>query len=128
MSEVFKQLKNTIKELIDLNYIRRDKIRFSNGGFKHIIYHIYIWQIYCKWAENRVFTREYFSRKSWTTGGKSARNKEEISKKTDTHEDIDKPFLRRKPLINELIRLKYIKVDDEQLFFTIVCLVSWLIM
>ena len=43
MSEVFKQLKNTIKELIDLNYIRRDKIRFSNGGFKHIIYHIYIY-------------------------------------------------------------------------------------
>ena len=39
-------------------------------------------------------------------------------------EYIDKPFLRRKPLINELIRLKYIKVDDEQLFFTIVCLVS----
>lgn len=33
-------IKNTIKELIDLNYICREKIRFSNGRFKHI-YHIY---------------------------------------------------------------------------------------
>ena len=127
MSEVFKQLKNTIKELIDLNYIRRDKIRFSNGRFKHIIYHIYDKSIVSE-LKIEFLPEGTFPGKSWTTGGKSARNKEEISKKTDTHEDIDKPFLRRKPLINELIRLKYIKVDDEQLFFTIVCLVSWLIM
>lgn len=44
-------------------------------------------------------------------------NKEEISKNNkDKHENIDKPFLRHKPLINELIRLEYIK-DDEQLIF-----------
>ena len=36
-----KNLSNrALKELIDLNYIRRDKIRLSNGRFKHI-YHIY---------------------------------------------------------------------------------------
>ena len=46
-------------------------------------------------------------------------NKEEISKNNkDKHENIDKPFLRHKPLINELIRLEYIKEDDdEQLIF-----------
>lgn len=45
-------------------------------------------------------------------------NKEEISKNNkDKHENIDKPFLRHKPLINELISLEYIKDDDEQLIF-----------
>lgn len=38
--EGYEAIKNTIKELIDLNYIRRDKIRLSNGRFKHF-YHIY---------------------------------------------------------------------------------------
>lgn len=39
--EGYEAIKNTIKELIDLNYIRRDKIRLSNGRFKHI-YLIYM--------------------------------------------------------------------------------------
>ena len=76
--EGYEAIKNTIKELITLNYIRRDKIRLDNGRFKHI-YHIY----------DEPVANEL---------------------KMDY-------FIRHKPLINELVRLDYIKDDDEQLLF-----------
>jgi hypothetical protein len=45
-------------------------------------------------------------------------NKEEIiNNNKDKKDNIDKPFIRHKPLINELVRLDYIKDDDEQLLF-----------
>lgn len=110
--EGYEAIKNTIKELIDLNYIRRDKIRLSNGRFKHI-YHIYDEPV------ANGLKMEFLPEGTFPgVVNQQEINKEEISKNNkDKHENIDKPFLRHKPLINELISLEYIKDDDEQLIF-----------
>lgn len=115
--EGYEAIKNTIKELIDLNYIRRDKIRLSNGRFKHI-YHIYDEPV----ANGPKM--EFFPEGTFpgvvepSVVNQQEINKEEISKNNkDKHENIDNHFLRHKPLINELISLEYIKDDDEQLIF-----------
>lgn len=115
--EGYEAIKNTIKELIDLNYIRRDKIRLSNGRFKHI-YHIYDEPVANELKIDFLPEGTFPGVVEPSVVNQQEINKEEISKNNkDKHENIDKPFLRHKPLINELIRLEYIKDDDEQLIF-----------
>lgn len=109
--EGYEAIKNTIKELIDLNYIRRDKIRLSNGRFKHI-YHIYDEPVANELKMDFLPEGTFPGVVEPSVVNQQEINKEEISKNNkDKHENIDKP------LINELIRLEYIKDDDEQLIF-----------
>ena len=115
--EGYEAIKNTIRELINLNYIRRDKIRLSNGRFKHI-YHIYDEPVANELKMDYLPQGTLPRVVEPTEVNQREINKEEIIKENKDKEDInDKPSIRHKPLINELIRLDYIKEEDEQLLF-----------
>ena len=115
--EGYEAIKNTIKELITLNYIRRDKIRLDNGRFKHI-YHIYDEPVANELKMDYLPQGTLPGVVEPSEVNQREINKEEIiNNNKDKKDNIDKPFIRHKPLINELVRLDYIKDDDEQLLF-----------
>ena len=115
--EGYEAIKNTIKELISLNYIRRDKVRLSNGRFKHI-YHIYDEPVANELKRDNLPGGTFPGVVEPDMENHQEINKEEIiNNNKDKYENIDKPLIQNKPLINELVRLDYIKEDDEQILF-----------
>lgn len=113
--EGYESIKNTIKELITLNYIRRDKVRLENGRFKHI-YHIYDEPVANELKRDNLPGGSFPGVVEPDMVNQREINKEEInSNNKDKNENIDKP--KHRPLINELIRLDYIKEDEEQIPF-----------
>lgn len=115
--EGYEAIKNTIKELILLNYIRRDKIRLSNGRFKHI-YHIYDEPVANDLKKENLPEGTLPGVVEPFKVNQQEINKDEINKNNkDKKENFDKPLIKHQSLINELIRLDYIEENDEQLLF-----------